>query len=358
MKYHNLWLLIFACAIMTSCSQQGGNNGGSKALLQPANGDIGEIVLSLDSAQWEGEVGAAIRKVLEKPIEALPQDEAQFTLRKASPLKINSGLKKTKNLLYVVALDDDSRESNVLKKLISEETIKKLNNDPSKYIVVLRDQFARGQIVVFLFAKNKELLAQKILENAESIRNVFENEETDRLKGKLFASRSKDIELTIAEDHEYSISVPYGYDLAKNVNNFVWIRQLDIDVEKSLFIYEEDYSTQYQLDRISDLRDEITSTYLRDSEKPDIFIKQQKILPMITDTVTVKNKFALKNRGLWQISDFSGGGPFVSYVLVDEKKGKLFYIEGYVYAPGEYKKNYVRELEAILSTFTLPSEQQ
>ena len=41
----------------------------------------------------------------------------------------------------------------------------------------------------------------------------------------------------------------------------------------------------------------------------------------------------------------------MSYTIVDEEEGLVYYIEGYVDSPGTRKKNLVRELEAILSTF-------
>ncbi len=357
MKTRNLLLLILCINVLLGCTENKPNTKKSNnLLLAQANGEIGEIVTVIDSVQWEGKVGKVLQNTLQKPVVALPQDESQFVLRKVNPLRVNNVLKKAKNLLYVISLDDPSKESKALRRLIAKETLNNIYNDTSKYIIVLRDQFARGQIVVFLFAKNKDLLAKKIAEKEEYIKNIFEREEQERLKKKLFVSRSKEIEETISGSHGYGIKIPYGYDLAKNLQNFVWIRQLDPKVEKNFFIYEENYSTQYQLDRISDLREEITSTYLRDGEKPKIYITQQSILPMLTDTITFKKKFALRNRGLWKISDSSGGGPYISYVFVDEKQGKLFYIEGYVYAPGEDKKNLMRELDAVLSTFTLPSE--
>ncbi|MEQ9007480.1 MAG: DUF4837 family protein, partial [Ekhidna sp.] len=66
--------------------------------------------------------------------------------------------------------------------------------------------------------------------------------------------------------------------------------------------------------------------------------------------------FAVEARGLWKISDNSRGGPFVSYSIVDEEEGLIYYVEGYVDSPGTRKKNLVRELEAILSTFKTKSD--
>jgi len=358
MKFYNL-LTALVVMLLISCSDKGGTTKNEEnPLLPPANGEIGEIVMAIDSSQWAGEVGDALKNHLQIPMEALPQDELMFDLKKVSPLKLNGVLQKAKNLLYVITLDDPTKESRALRRLVTKEALQKINQDTSRFLKVSRNQFANGQIVMFLFARDSRLLARKIENNAAYIRSIFENEERERIKKRLFAARKEEIENVLQKDHGYRIKVPYGYDLATNLKNFSWVRQLGAQANKNFFIYYEDYDTPYQLDRIADLREEITSTYLRDSEKPEIYITQQSILPMITDTITFKNKFALRNKGLWKISDASGGGPYVSYVIVDEKKRKLFYIEGYVYAPGAEKKNLLREMDAILSTFQTPTESE
>ncbi|MGB3464063.1 MAG: DUF4837 family protein, partial [Cyclobacteriaceae bacterium] len=286
----------------------------------------------------------------------LPQDELLFDLKKVSPLRMNNVLKKAKNILYVITLDDPTSESRALRRLVSKDALNLINADTTRYIKLDRDLYANGQLVMYLFARTSDMMANRIDENAAYIRSVFESEERERLKKRLFKSQEREIEKQLTDKHGYLIEIPYGYEVAKNVDNFVWIRQLGAGMNKNFFVYSEDYNTQYQLDRIADLREEITGKYLRDSEKEDLYITQQEILPMITDTISFNNKFALRNKGLWKVSDSSAGGPYISYVIVDEKIGKLYYLEGYVYAPGSDKKNFMREMDAILSTFKTPSQ--
>ena len=355
MKFYNLILALIA-VLSISCSSTDSNGKKDTSLLPPANGMIGEIVTVMDSTQWSGELGDALRKNVQIPMEALPQDELLYDLKKVSPLRINNVLRKATNLLYVITLDGSSDENRALRQLVTKETRQQINADTTRFIKVSRDQYAKGQILVFLFARDSKLLARKIRENAEYIRSVFGDEERSRMLSRLSKGRQSKVEQQLQADHGYQVLVPYGYDIAKSLQNFVWIRQLDAQAEKNIFIYEEDYDTQYQLDRISDLREEITGTYLRDSEKAQLYITQQSALPMITDTITVRNKFALRNKGLWKVSDSSAGGPYISYVLVDETKRKLYYIEGYVYSPGYDKKNLIREVDAILSSFRTPTE--
>lgn len=355
MKIYNLLLALFAITFI-SCSDEGPKKTKDTSLLAPANGEIGEIVTVIDSTQWEGTLGRALRSNLQIPMEAMPQDELLFELRKVNPLKLNNVLKKATNLLYIITLDGKTSQNRALRKLVTEDALQKIYTDSTRFIKISRDQFAKGQMVVFLFARDTELLVRKIEENAKYLRSVFGNEERDRILGRLKAGRQTAVEKQLFDDHGYRVMIPFGYDIAKGLNNFTWIRQLDVQAEKNIFIYEEDFDTQYQLDRIADLREEITSTYLRDSEKPQLFITQQSALEMITDTITVRGKFALRNKGLWKVSDSSAGGPYLSYVIVDEQRRKLYYLEGYVYSPGYDKKNLIREVDAILSSFRTPSE--
>ena len=45
------------------------------------------------------------------------------------------------------------------------------------------------------------------------------------------------------------------------------------------------------------------------------------------------------------------GGPFISYTVVDQKQGMLYYLEGFAYAPAREQREILRELETILHTF-------
>ena len=67
--------------------------------------------------------------------------------------------------------------------------------------------------------------------------------------------------------------------------------------------------------------------------------------------VNFKGRYAKQTRGLWKLSDISGGGPFVSYLFVDESQRRMYYLEGYVYAPSKDKREFMQEVEAIVNSF-------
>jgi hypothetical protein len=73
--------------------------------------------------------------------------------------------------------------------------------------------------------------------------------------------------------------------------------------------------------------------------------------PVLTREISFHGKYAIEMRGLWRTNNLTMGGPFLSYALVDEKTGMLYYIEGFTYAPGKEQREIMRELEVILNTF-------
>ena len=71
-----------------------------KALLPPATGESGEIVLAMDSAKWAGALGEEIRNTFRAPFPGLIQDEPEFNLVHVDPDKLNSVLRNSRNLSF------------------------------------------------------------------------------------------------------------------------------------------------------------------------------------------------------------------------------------------------------------------
>ena len=57
-------------------------------------------------------------------------------------------------------------------------------------------------------------------------------------------------------------------------------------------------------------------------------------------------------RGLWYMQGDFMGGPYINYTLVDEQRNRVICLDGYVFAPKFDKREYLRELEALIKTIT------
>ena len=336
-------------SLFSSCDQSNTSNEN----LPVARGGVGEIMLVMDSASWKGAVGEEIRNIFRAPIPGLPQDEPMYTLRYINPFALNSVLRNSKNLIFVTTMEGQSQADRKLRSYFTKESLEQIRNNPELFMHTKQDEFARGQEIMHLFGQDQDALLANLKENPDQIRNFFDEAESKRLKKTLFVNEEKGIKSALAKEHNFSIRVPFGYDIAKNKDNFVWIRQLGRETDKSIFVAYRDYDSEglFTKDSIINLREEVAKAHIFDARDTSLYVTTQRIAPVDTAVVNFNGHYAVKARGLWKLTDNSLGGPFVSYTLVDEKLNRLYYIEGFVSSPGQDKRNFVKELEAILSTF-------
>ncbi len=357
----NTFIQILLIGLLWSC----GYGEKETALLQKASGKPGEMIVVIDSTQWNGEVGNAIRKTFQAEIGGLPRQEYMFKLNRVEPTKFNSVLKTVKNLLFVVTLDNKSSASKVIKSYFTKSSLDQIRNNDELFVFTAKDEFARGQNIMYLFANSEGQLLSKIHENRERLQDYFNNSEKERLKSGLFKAREQsNFSDLLAKDHQCSIRIPFGYKLVLNEEGFIWFRQINDESDKDIFIsYKPYYSEKVFLnDQIIANRDSIAKTQLfEDPDRPDTFIKTETAvpyIPVVSKEYNFNNKYAQETRGLWKTNNLSMGGPFLGYTLVDEDLNRVYYIEGFIYSPGKNQREFMREMEVILNTFKVSSELQ
>lgn len=342
--------------ILFGCSDTGGGKR-SNGMLPKARGEADEIIIVVDSTQWiDSKVGEELQKTFNAPMLGLPQDEPLFNASKVNPRRLNSVLKSAKNMVFVMTLDSKTPDSRTLQQFFTSQSLNQIKRDTSIFMRKQSDLFARGQTVLFLFSSSEEILAQKINFNRSQIREIFEASARESIKSKLFKSTKKDLAARIRENHNVEITIPYGWEKARDVSNFFWLRLINAQTEQSIFVYYQPYNDQSIFNNVDLFRDEITKNYLYDGVNKNVHIERQPQIPVFTERVNFNGHFAVESKGLWRISDMSRGGPFISYTIVDEDAQLIYYVEGYVDSPGTRKKNFVREIETILSTFKTKSD--
>jgi hypothetical protein len=85
----------------------------------------------------------------------------------------------------------------------------------------------------------------------------------------------------------------------------------------------------------------------------DSYMQTEKVLgPLYTKYLT-NNNFTVELRGLWETRTM--GGPYVLTAIPEVQRNRITFIMGFVYAPKLDKRNYMRQLEAIISTIRFVS---
>ncbi len=359
MKYIKYFLIITIAFMMSTCSNDGSKK--SEGMLAEGSGRPGEMILVMDSAKWAGPLGDAIRATFRTSIEGLPRDEYSFDVNHVDPRKLNHILKAVKNLVFVLSLEGNSPGTQALKRNFSDNSLKQMHDNPKLFVKTEKNVYSKNQSVMYLFGPDDATLTGNIKQNSGSILEYFNNAEKERLEKSLYRSKEqKGIARMMTEKYGASLRVPVGYEIAVMEDDFFWVRNMEPKTDKNIFVTFADYTSVdiFKRDELVIFRDNIIKKHLfADPDKLDSYmITETEYVPVISDEISFNDKFAIESRGLWKTNNLAMGGPFVSYAMVDEETNRLFYIEGFSYSPSTNKREIIRELEIILSTFRLNSE--
>lgn len=344
-------LFILSLAIFASCDSNGSLSESTKP---KARGSIGEIILVIDSAKYAGPVGDALRDIFESDLPGMIRSESKFKVNTVDPRAMTRMLKMSTNLIYVTTFDDKGGASQVINAQFSKESKEKALNDPSIYSLRVEDEYAIGQEVLYLFGNTEEQLVENLKKNGPRIQNIFEVRERGRLEKILLARKNTAANAEAEKNIGIQINVPASYQIAKSVPGFLWLRQPTPSGNRadiSLFFHVEDYVSEEQTfpENILALRDSITKQHIfGDPKVPSSYVVTEKQIPPAFRNMVINDNFTTEIRASWRTNNVTMGGTYLGYLMVDEQKGKLYYIEGFVYYPNEVHRDALREIETIL----------
>lgn len=349
-------LIIINCFSIFACKEI--NRGKPEAIGLP-----GRINIIITPELKNSSVGRMLDSLLTAELEVTPRDESLFNIKFVAPDEINRSHKSMRNLIVAFSFSDRSADAGKVKSLITTASLEKIKSDTSMFVITQSDTWARGQEVMYLFSDSPEQLAIKIRKNSARLVSFFNEKEKERLKkGMLRSNANKDLAERIKSKLGFRIRIPFGYQLADQQENFLWLRQINSFDDKDIWIARKKFTSldDFQQLRMIQFRNEICKKYLfEDPEKPDTYLVTETTVsykPVVTRTVNFNGKYAVEMKGLWKTNIPSMGGPFIGYALVDEAKGYFYYIEGFVFSPSKPQREILRELDVILHSFSTDVE--
>ncbi len=343
-------------------SLEGCMSSNSEGLLQPASGKPGDIFLVMDSSKWAGELGAVIKNTFQAEVKGLPREEPLFKLVYINPLKLNSVLRNAKNMIFVTSLESSSSATAELKRHFTKGSIEQINQDSTLFYKINKNEFAKGQEVIYLFGKTDNQLIKNIELNKDKLINYLNSVERNRLIASLYGGlEQKGINKRMLQDHDFWMRIPNGYNIALWEDEFIWLRYADVGFDKNLFITYKNYTDETQLstNSIINWRNRITKKHLyEDPENLKSYVVAETLVPPFGEVISFNGKYTNRVKGLWKTNNLSMGGPFVSYVFVDQQLARLYYVEGFLFSPGKEQREFMRELETIIETFRTSTEKE
>lgn len=297
------------------------------------------LFVTQNNEQWNGKMGEAVREYFGDFQHGLPQPEKLFDVKHINSSAFDNIFKKYRNLI-IGEIDPN------MSKPFSVETKRNWMSSP--------------QYVIKIKAQNEELWLQAFDSHKEKIKKEFNNNERERIWESLRNNDDSGIMKKLRNKYGFSMIIPKGYFIAKDNDNFTWIRHEERDKSLALFIYQLPYTSANELseERIIEKTDSITRKYIpgpseKSNEGPyESYMRLEKdyehgkaAFKIIPDFPA---GYAVEMRGMWDVANDFMAGPYVSYTIVNPEATKLICVEGYVYYPNHDKRDLLRQLEALI----------
>ena len=340
-------------------------------LTPTASGPDEDVYVVADSSSWNGIVGDALRSEIGGFVQTLPTPERAYKLihRPLITERDLRDLKKKKNVIFVGALSDSSTESTFLRGAFSAEALAAVRNGGGA-VVPRDDPWRRYQKVFYVAAETPELVAETIEQNGQDMLDALNEVSRTRLHKDMFEkARQFDIEEKILDEHGFRVQIQHDYQIAIDTTDFIWLRRIiSSDSWRSLFVYYIDGAdpSHISADWVIAKRDSLARLYLQGNAGGWVEVDQRR--PMEFKTIDFLDRYGLETRGLWQmvgpdesgdrVVQYGAGGPFLSYTFYDQDSGRIYIIDGMVFAPGFSKRDFLRQLEVIAYTFKSKREAQ
>lgn len=353
---HIVYLLVSSVAfLLVSCS--GGDLPASLRSMPNAYGEINQVSILADQELWDSPVGDTIRYYFSAAYPILPQPEPYFDLRHVTVDDLNGEpiRREMRSFIIIGDLSDTtSLTSRLILKDIGPVRAQEARANPKKVAsYVAREKWAKGQVLIYLFAFSKEKLIEAIQRNYPAAAKKINESDRAKLVATLFVGgENRKLMDEVKETLGADIRIPKQFFKAVNNGETMWLRWETPKASRNIMLHKVPYTDQSQLTKagIKAIRDTLGRKFVS-SAIPGSFMRINDVdLPMFANVKTIQNNYALEARGIWELENDYMGGPFVSYLIYNPNKPDLLFVDGFVNAPGEDKRDFLQHLEYLIST--------
>ena len=294
------------------------------AYVPESSGNINHVTVVMPEKDWKASLGEKVRSELQEIYEGLPLDEPQFSLVYMNPKAFTGFARQNRNIIW-------------------------FRKDSLEGFRLSQNQFARPQILATITGIDTESQAFYFQENTELLKQtLIENERKEKLRRIM---KSPTTENTLSTRFGIELTYPSAYKTFKDTTTFVWIQKEVRKGHLNLIAYtlKENILEGSFNERILNIRDSIGKAYVPGRLDGSYQITERAFRPYFYRAI-VDGKQAYLTKGTWEVANDYMAGPFVNYMIQDTLKNRILVVEGFVFAPTASKRDYMFELNTIIST--------
>lgn len=315
-------LLLLLLLIISSCENKVNRKD---AYVPQSSGSLNHVTVVMPEQDWNSTLGEGVRKELQQIYEGLPLDEPQYTLNYLNPKAFSGFARQGRNVVW-------------------------FQKDSIAGFQLAQNQFSRPQILASITGEDAGTQQFYFEENANLLRRtIAENERKEKMRR---IRKSLTTEKTLMNRFGVQLDYPSAYETVKDTANFVWIQKPVRKGHLNLIVYslESEGLGDNFSEEILDIRDSIGKIHVPGRLKGSYFITERAFRPYFYQT-ELDDKKAFLTKGTWEVANDFMAGPFVNYAIKDSSAKRWIVIEGFAFAPSANKREYMFELNTILTTF-------
>lgn len=326
-----LTVLIFIL-IWSGCSDTG-----QQIMHKNITGKAGEMVIVISRKSWDDIPGKLLRQTLAQPQYSLPQDEPLFDLISVPHEAFKEIFQTTRNII--------------------QTRISPIIENPG--VSFTENIWAYPQATVQINARNNEEFEKLFNEHSDRIIGYFLKAERDRMVSNYNNYHDKAVRNILSEKYDIHLNVPPGFQITQENDNFVWIRYETPEIAQAIMLYWFPYTSDstFTLDYLLHKRDSILRANVPGPTEGSYMCTERRVDPLFQIIRHNKN-YAADIRGLWRVQNDFMGGPFVMLAELDAVRQRVVVADGYVYAPSKEKRNFTRQVEAMIYSLAFNDQEK
>lgn len=325
MKKISYFAVILVLLTAVSCRQKSGSSG--IKVDNFSTGKAGEMILAIDTNYWSKAAVKAIYEVIQQPQPAINQIEPMFDVIQCSNSDYKASFMRHRNIVQFDYNPDYAGNT----------------------FEISRNPITSPQILVKIRGNQQDSCLALFLAHQDEIVEAMYANDIARLQNAHRKLNNPVIEKKIKEKFGLSMTIPDGYFVGREEEDFLWLCFRTPKNDRFVMLYK---SPRYDLtkENIVAERDRITKAYIQGAVAGAYpLVANIEGYPMAQD-LQIRYHNGIELRGLWETVRDKMGGPFYSFTQVSPDSTTCITVDGFVYAPQEEKRDYLREVEAIVKS--------
>lgn len=321
-------------------------------------GQMDEVIVVMDTTNWDSETALALEETFGKGIETLPSYEPTYRLN-FQDFRSNAELDRIqefKNIIIATPIDADTNVGQLVRAMLSDEVEQRVRAGES-FAFPISDRWVRDQWVLVLTSTDDEELADKIRSSEESLVGNLLEREFERRKAEVFR-RGEQVAISdsLWERHGWKVRMQHDYIWTIDTTNVAVFRRSLPENDRWLMTWwKEGVENPDFIDQnwINATRDSLLVRYMRGSrENSYITTEYRSPRKVLTNSVERDDDIiGFETLGTWRMTNDFMGGPFVNFTYYDPATERLFMLEYGQFAPSVTKRRFVRQFRAMGRTF-------